>query len=160
MSSGDEVDTFEATGAGASNTIPTQAGNLKKGGFVMIKDRPCKVMEVSTSKTGKHGHAKANYVGIDIFTGRKYEDVAPTSHNVEVPIVKRIEFSLLDIGADGFVSLLTEDGDTKNDLRMPEGELGDLIRADFDAGKDVMVSVQSACDEEAIVSYKCTQASS
>lgn len=42
------------------------------------------VVDVSTSKTGKHGHAKCNFVGIDIFTNKKYEEMAPSSHNVEV----------------------------------------------------------------------------
>ncbi|CAL1298010.1 unnamed protein product [Larinioides sclopetarius] len=26
----------------------------------MLKARPCKIMEMSTSKTGKHGHAKVS----------------------------------------------------------------------------------------------------
>ncbi len=43
-------------------------------------------MEYSTSKTGKHGHAKAKYAGLDIFTGKRYEDAVPTSHNVEAPV--------------------------------------------------------------------------
>ncbi|TKW29074.1 hypothetical protein SEVIR_3G371901v4 [Setaria viridis] len=43
--------------AGASKTYPQQAGTVRKNGYLVIKNRPCKVVEVSTSKTGKHGHA-------------------------------------------------------------------------------------------------------
>merc|ERR1711862_290791 len=97
---------FDSAESGASDVYPMQCGDLRKGGHVMIKGHPCKVAEISTSKTGKHGHAKAHIVAIDIFTGKKYEDLCPTSHNVSVPFVKRDEYPLMDIGGDGNVSLL------------------------------------------------------
>lgn len=99
---GHDVD-FESAESGASLTYPQQAGTVRKNGFLVIKGRPCKVFcrkkpvpaesvthqtfltklcpsqvsDVSTSKTGKHGHAKCHFVAIDIFTGKKYEDLTP-----------------------------------------------------------------------------------
>ncbi|GMN35284.1 hypothetical protein TIFTF001_005205 [Ficus carica] len=116
----DEEHHFESKAdAGASKTYPQQAGTIRKNGYIVIKSRPCKVVEVSTSKTGKHGHAKCHFVGIDIFNGKKLEDIVPSSHNCDVPHVNRTDYQLIDISEDGFVSLLTESGDTKDDLRLP-----------------------------------------
>ncbi|CDO65325.1 eukaryotic translation initiation factor 5A [Plasmodium reichenowi] len=151
---------YDNIDAGASQTYPVQAGAIKKNGHVMLKEHPCKVVDYSTSKTGKHGHAKAHIVGIDIFTGRKYEDICPTSHNMDVPVVKRTELQLIDITEDGFVSLLYDNGDTKDDLSLPKDTEGNLdevakqIRNLFDNGKSVLVSVLSACGQEKIIAAK------
>ncbi|KAF4657124.1 Eukaryotic translation initiation factor 5A-1 [Perkinsus chesapeaki] len=158
MSSEDEP-TFEQADAGASHTAPQQAGTLRKGGFVMLKGKPCKIVDISTSKTGKHGHAKANITGLDIFTGRKYEDICPTSHNMEVPNVVRAEYQLLNVDESGAVSLLNDDATTKDDLDLPKNEngideVGQQIQNDFNEGKGVIVTVIAACGQEKIVSSK------
>merc|ERR1719326_2296826 len=144
-----------------------QAGELRKGSHVMIKGHPCKVTEISTSKTGKHGHAKAHIVALDIFTSKKYEDLCPTSHNVEVPFVKRTELQCLSADPDsGEVSLLLESGDTKDDLNLPKfvkvGEpteedvkLSDELVAAVDKGdKTVVVTVLEACGDQKIIAMK------
>ncbi|KAA3460815.1 mitotic checkpoint protein BUB3.3-like [Gossypium australe] len=152
----DEDHHFESKAdAGASKTFPQQAGTIRKNGHIVIKSRPCKVVEVSTSKTGKHGHAKCHFVGIDIFTGKKVEDIVPSSHNCDVPHVNRTDYQLIDISEDGFVSLLTESGNTKDDLRLPTDEfLLTQIKTGFAEGKDLIVTVMSAMGEEQICALK------
>merc|ERR1712060_19203 len=119
----------------------------RKGSHLMIKGRPCKCVEVSTSKTGKHGHAKAHIVALDIFTGKKMEDLCPTSHNLDVPFVKRTEFQVLSADPDsGEVSLLQEDGNTKDDMKVTE----EMLKA-LDDGKDCTAIVQGACGMEKII---------
>merc|ERR1719230_2143467 len=161
--------TFEKAESGASHVYPMQAGELRKGSHVMLKGHPCKVAEVTTSKTGKHGHAKAHIVGLDIFTSKKYEDLCPTSHNVEVPFVKRTELQCLSADPDsGEVSLLLENGETKDDLNLPKfvkvGEptdddvkISDELCAAVDKGeKTVLVTVLEACGTQKIIAMKLT----
>merc|ERR1712066_358300 len=123
---------------------------------------------MGTSKTGKHGHAKAHIVALDIFTGKKYEDLCPTSHNLEVPFVKRTEYQLLNADSGtGEVSLLLEDGGTKDDLNLPtfintgepteeDEKVQKEILDAFEAGKTTIVAVLSACHQEKIVGVKTT----
>ncbi|KAG8988509.1 Eukaryotic translation initiation factor 5A [Tulasnella sp. 427] len=130
-----------------------QCSALRKNGHVVIKGRPCKIIDMSTSKTGKHGHAKVHLVATDIFTGKKLEDICPSTHNMDVPNVRRDEFQLVHID-DGFLNLMTSDGAEKNDVKLPEGELGQKIQADSDAGKELLISIIAAMGEEAAISYK------
>ncbi|RAO74054.1 uncharacterized protein BHQ10_010066 [Talaromyces amestolkiae] len=147
--------TFDSADAGASATFPMQCSALRKNGYVVIKGRPCKIVDMSTSKTGKHGHAKVHLVAIDIFTGKKLEDLSPSTHNMDVPNVSRKEFQLLDVTDDGFLSLMDEAGNTKDDVKKPDGEIGDRIDKLFtEEGKDVNVTVMSAMGEEVAVEAK------
>ncbi|CAK43656.1 hypothetical protein CBS63078_58 [Aspergillus niger] len=148
-------ETFESADAGASATFPMQCSALRKNGHVVIKGRPCKIVEMSTSKTGKHGHAKVHIVAIDIFTGKKLEDLSPSTHNMDVPNVYRKEYQLLDVTDDDFLSLMDENGNTKDDVKVPEGEVGDRIRRMFhDEEKDCNVTILSSMGEQVCMDVK------
>jgi len=145
--------TFEQANAGASLTYPMQCSALRKNGHVVIKGRPCKIVDMSTSKTGKHGHAKVHLVAIDIFTGKKLEDICPSTHNMDVPNVTRTEYQLVNVD-DGFLNLMTPDGVSKDDVKVPEGDIGVQISGGFDEGKDLLVTIVAAMGEEQAISFK------
>merc|ERR1711939_1235145 len=145
---------FEAGESGSSETYPQQCSALRKGGYVMIKGRPCKICEMSTSKTGKHGHAKVHLVALDIFNGQKKEDMSPSTHNLDVPRVKRTDYQYMMEMDDKFCQMMADDGEMKEDLRIPDDAVGDEIREKEAKGEQFLVTVLSACDEEKIVGVK------
>ena len=145
---------IETTASGASLTIPSQVGSLKKNGYVIIKEHPCRIVDMSVAKVGKHGSAKAKITGIDIFTSNKYEEIHPTSHNVDVPVVTRQDWTLVDIARDGFASLMNDNGDQREDIKIPDDEEGAKIRQLFDSGATISVTVLIAMGFEKIVQGK------
>jgi len=149
----DEHDeSYEASGqSGASTTFPQQCSALRKNGYVMLKGRPCKIVEMSTSKTGKHGHAKVHLTGIDIFTSKKYEDICPSTHNMNVPIVQRKEYQLVDLSEDGFMTLMDENGETREDIHV--GDLEQEVK-DKLGDQDLIVTIIGAVGEEKPITLK------
>ena len=135
---------FSTGEAGASETIPMEAGQIRKGGLIMIKGQPCKVADVSTSKTGKHGHAKCNFIAYNIFNNKKLEDMVPSTHGTTVPVVSRTEYTLVDIAEDGFVTLMDENGETREDLELPDfpDNYANEIKKDFEERSDLIYKLR------------------
>merc|ERR1711907_1255 len=155
LSSFTMADEFAQADSGASDTYPMQCSALRKGGYVVIKDHPCKIVDMSTSKTGKHGHAKVNMVALDIFTGKKYEDICPSTHSMNVPNVKRTEYELVDIDDEGFMSLMDDDGNTRDDIKLRDGvDIDEEIRKKFEAEETFKVIIQAAMGMEAPIDVK------
>lgn len=144
---------FDNPTSGASLTTPAQASSLRIGGYAMLNGFPCKISDMSVSKTGKHGHAKVHLEGYDIFTNNKYVDNCPSSHNIDVPIVARNEYTILMMDDDGFLSVLTKDGKTRDDLNAPS-ELFDIIKSGLDEGKELIAATTAAMGEEKVMSIK------
>ncbi len=59
---------------------------------------------------------------------------------MDVPHVKRDDYQLTDISDDGYLTLMADNGDLREDLKLPDGELGGQLRSEFDNGKELLVS--------------------
>jgi len=68
---------------------PAEVGSLRVGGYIIIDDEPCRIVELTKSKPGKHGAAKARIVAIGIFDGQKKSFVKPVNAQIEVPIIEK-----------------------------------------------------------------------
>jgi len=140
-----------------------EAGSIKKGEYVMIKDQPCRVMQTDkTSKIWKGPHRgcfQSHIIARGIFTGKKEDVFFPVTQKVTMPFVKREECTVMDIENDGELSLLTAECITKEDVNLPTGtesdsELAKRIQTGFDAGETVVVIVLSTCECAKVVECK------
>ena len=89
---------------------PIKAGQIKKGMFALLNDKPCRILEVTVSKTGKHGHAKCHFTGHDIFTGKKIEGLESSTHNMNAPFVTKFELSVVGKNEENYLCLMDDSG--------------------------------------------------
>lgn len=73
------------------------AKDLKDGKYVLIDDIPCRVVEIESSKSGKHGAAKMRITGIGVFDGQKKVFLCPGDADVEVPIIDRKNVQIMSV---------------------------------------------------------------
>jgi translation initiation factor 5A len=112
-----------------------------KKSHIVIKGRPCKILEISTGPDNVHVFA------IDIFTENKLEEVCPPTKIVDVPNITGIECHFI-CTKDGFMHLIKPDGSEKNDVKVPGGKLGSRIMDYEKAGTAIVITVVSAMGEE------------
>ncbi|NHJ87000.1 MAG: translation initiation factor IF-5A [Asgard group archaeon] len=71
------------------STRPTDANSIKRGSYIVVDEEPCQVLDLSHSKTGKHGHAKIRMEVIGLFDKKKRSPVMPSTAKVQVPIIDK-----------------------------------------------------------------------
>ncbi|MGP8338056.1 MAG: translation initiation factor IF-5A [Methanosarcinaceae archaeon] len=73
---------------------------LKEGKYVVVDDEPCVIKNISKSKPGKHGSAKARIDVIGIFDGQKRSIISSVSAKTYVPLVERKNAQVLSVTGD------------------------------------------------------------
>merc|ERR1712216_899649 len=144
---------IETTDSGAAAVASVEAGQIRAGGFIMIKGKACKVRDVSTSKTGKHGHAKCKFAATDIFTGATCEELCPSTHSIDVPVVNKKDWMIQGLQDETYVLLMDDEGEMREDLQLPN----ETFKTDDDntASQQIKDYMQMIEDGENIEVY-CT----
>jgi translation initiation factor 5A len=76
---------------------PVELGAIKVGSYVMVDTEPCRIVDYTKSKPGKHGSAKARVVAIGVFDGVKRTFVKPVDSQVEVPLIEKRSGQVLSL---------------------------------------------------------------
>jgi len=104
----------------------TDVGSLKKGGYVVVDGVACVVRSIQTSKTGKHGHAKARVEAVGILDDVKKIFVKPCHDNIAVPIIEKKNAQVLSITGESANVMDMETYETF-DLKIPEELKGQVV---------------------------------
>ncbi len=80
---------------------PVDVGSLRVGGYMIIDNEPCRIVDLTKSKPGKHGSAKARIVAIGVFDGQKRQFVKPVDSNAEIPIIDKRPGQVFAINPNG-----------------------------------------------------------
>ena len=108
-----------------------EARNLKKGNYIVIEGEPCKIVDLTSSKPGKHGAAKIRIIATSIFDGKKTQLLTNGDRKAEVPIITRNNHQILSISGGNAQLMDTETYETV-ELPIPEG-------ASLNEGEEVQV---------------------
>lgn len=113
------------------STTVAEVRNLRKNGYMIMDGEQVKIVDISTSKPGKHGEAKARITGVGIFDDRKRETVHPVKHKVQVPMIDKRSAQVISIQGER-VQLMD-----MADYNMFEVPLPDEFKDKIETGKEI-----------------------
>ncbi len=100
-------------------TVPKSVATLSKGNYVIIDGVASIVSDTSTSRPGKHGHAKVRLVAVGMIDGKKRELVMPGHDNIDVPIIEKKIAQILNIN-NNVANVMDQETFETFDLKIPE----------------------------------------
>ena len=111
----------------------SEVRTLKVNRYMIIDDEPCKIVNITTSKPGKHGEAKARIEAIGIFDGQKRSVVHPVKHKVHVPMIDKRSAQILSLIGTDAVQLM--DMETYETFEMP---IPNEYKGKLEPGKEIL----------------------
>ena len=115
-----------------SETKLVSVGTLKKGDTIVIEGAACKISDMSTSRPGKHGHAKVNLMTVGLLDRKKRQLTMPGHDKVEAPIIEKKTAQILSINGN-IANVMDMETYETLDLEIPEE-----LKADAAEGKEVL----------------------
>jgi translation initiation factor 5A len=129
--------------------------DIKKGVVMMVKDQPCKIMEVNTSRPGKHGHAKKTVTAIQLITNKKYVTTFTHHSNLEIPEINRNVYICYSLD-DNYAQMMNDDGEN-TDILLTNEQVKELQKYDLDNGVQLEVMSVSCNDNDETVIVSINQ---
>ena len=104
----------------------------KPGSYVMIDGEPCKVVNYTKSKPGKHGAAKVRIETVGVFDGKKRMLLKPADAEVSIPIIEKKKAQVISLSGDIAQLMDLESYETF------EASIPDEFKGKLESGKEVL----------------------
>ena len=115
------------------STTQGEVRQLKVGRYVVVDEEPCKILDITTSKPGKHGAAKARIEVVGMFDGVKRSMVAPVTEKCKVPMIDKRKVQILNISGS---QAQVMDMETYQNFELP---VSDNEKAALSPGSEVLI---------------------
>ena len=112
---------------------PVAVGSLRVGGYMIVDNQACRIVDLTKSKPGKHGAAKARIVTIGVFDGVKRSLVKPVDATAEIPMIDKRPGQVFSVSPN---SVQIMDLETYEYVEAPFPEEEDL-KAKLTAGTEI-----------------------
>jgi len=104
----------------------SSVGTLKKGSFVILDGVACRVSDMSTSRPGKHGHAKVRLTGVGLIDGKKKIIVMPGHDAIDVPIIGKKNAQVLSVSGK-MANVMDSETYETFDIKIPDELKDDVV---------------------------------
>jgi len=134
----------------AIHTNYTQkCSELRILGFVVINNRPCRINEISKSKSDKNGYFEVHLVATDVITKDRYEDDCLSYQRRDVPNMEMKNYEIKEFDKDTWIAVLIDPGTGKYgpDVRLRWNDIKKLGRESA-TERQKIVTVMSICGKE------------
>lgn len=115
------------------STEQGEVRQLKIGRYVVIDEEPCKILDITTSKPGKHGASKARIEAVGMFDGVKRSMVAPVTEKCKIPMMDKRKVQIISMHGE---TAQVMDMETYEQYDLP---VSDSQKAFLSAGAEVMI---------------------
>lgn len=98
--------------------------SLKKGSYIIVDGVASTVSDISISRPGKHGHAKANIMAVGMIDGKK-RNMVTGDHEVQAPVIGKKNAQVLTITGN-MANVMDSESYETFDLEIPEDMQGQV----------------------------------
>jgi len=139
-----------------SQTFRTKADSLNVGDYMMIEEHPCLIVSKYVRPMSHYKSLLNRFTGKDIFTDHEYCEPYFSHSKVTGLVVLKKDYELIAIAHDDFVTFTDEEGNMRDDLKLPDAKRNDWVKTlkeIYEKGGNIFITVRSAVGQETIVGF-------
>lgn len=116
-----------------SNFTYSEVSDLDTGSYILVDDEPCKITQMSRSKPGKHGSAKARISAKGIFDDKRRTVVKRVDERIKQPRIEKKRGQIINVRASK-VQVMDQESYETVEISMPKEK---TLKEKIEAGKSV-----------------------